>query len=217
MGKIKVMVVDDHQLVRTGIQRMLQSDPLIEVVAGAVSGEEALELAASASPDVVMMDVSLPGISGLEAMCRMKRLYPDIRVIGLSMHVDGPYPLQFVDTGGDGYLSKCASPQEMCEAIHKVVRGELCLSDDVALGIVVSRTGSQGAGSAQRLSRRELEILELIATGLDHAGMASRLGLSASTVQTYRHRLLKKMGAKNDVQLLNQARRHGLMSESPGS
>lgn len=213
MSKIKVMVVDDHLIVRTGIQRMLESDPAIEVVGSAASGEEALKLVETRVPNVVMMDVSLPGINGLEAMCRIKDIHPDIRVIGLSMHADGPYPLQFVESGGDGYLSKCASPQEMSDAVRKVMLGELCLSDDVACGIVMSRTGGQNEGSAKRLSRRELELLELIADGLDQAGMANRLGLSASTVRTYRHRLLKKMGAKNDVQLLNLARRRGLMTE----
>ncbi len=212
MNEIRVMVVDDHLLVRTGIQRMLESDPMIVVVACTASGEDALQMLETGVPDVVMMDVSLPGISGLEAMCRMKQKHPGLKVIGLSMHADGPYPLQFIESGGDGYLSKCASPQEMTEAIRKVMSGELCLSDDVARTIVMSRAGGQNDTSAQHLSRRELELLELIAGGMDPAGMARHLGLSPSTVQTYRHRLLKKMGARNDVQLLNMARGRGLMT-----
>ena len=207
---IEIMVVDDQRLVRRCISAKLNAVPDFAVTAEAASGEEAREAVRAKHFDVILMDLNMPGIGGLEATRRVLAVRPECRILGLSMYVSGPYPKQFLRTGGAGYVSKNTDTDELVRAIRKVCDGECYISADVAQHIATSDSLRVQRHGIEALSRREIQVLQKIAIGLPHEEIALRLCLSAKTVAQYRRQLLEKLGARNDVQLAVIARDQGL-------
>lgn len=206
---ISVLLVDDHQLVRTGIQALLNSDNGIQVIAVADSGEKAVEMMGELTPDVVLMDVSMPGIGGVEASRRILRQYPDAKIIGLSAYNDGPIPQQLLKLGVLGFISKSSSADEMICAIRKAVEGQRYLCNDVANNLAFQNLLGDQQSPFAKLSRRETEIVTLILQGKTIPEMAEMLAISSKTVNTYRYRLYDKLKIKNDVELTRLAVKFG--------
>jgi len=206
---IRVLLVDDHELVRTGIRRLLNDAEGIEVYHEAESGEAAIELVARDSPDVVLMDVSMPGMGGLEATRRLTRLHPGVKVIILTVHTDDPFPSQLLKAGAVGYLSKGCSVHEMVAAIRKVGAGERYLSPDIAQSLAISLLPGNDSPFC-KLSRRELQVLMMLMQGQKLAEISDKLCLSPKTISTYRHRLYEKLGVGNEAELTRLAMRHGI-------
>jgi two-component system invasion response regulator UvrY len=206
---ISVLLVDDHQLVRTGIQALLNSDDEIQVVAVAESGEQAVEMVGKLTPDVVLMDVSMPGIGGVEASRRILRQYPAVKIIGLSAYNEGPIPQQLLKLGVLGFISKSSSAEEMICAIRKAIEGKRYLCSDVANNLAFQNLLDDHQSPFVRLSQREAEIVTLILQGKTIQEMAEMLSISSKTVNTYRYRLYDKLKIKNDVELTRLAVKHG--------
>jgi len=213
---IRVLLVDDHGLVRTGIRRLLEDhgrERGIEVVAEAASGEEALELSRQEPPDVVLMDVNMPGIGGLEATRRLLQHEPSIKVIALTVHARGPVPKRLLEVGATGYLTKGCSVDEMITAIVRVARGERYLCAEIAEQLALSLIPSHGESPLDTLSYRELQILLLITEGHKGQAISQQLHLSPKTVSTYKRRLLEKLGVQSDAELMRLAMKQGLVED----
>ncbi|MGE0859336.1 MAG: response regulator [Gammaproteobacteria bacterium] len=207
---IDILLVDDQRLVRKCISARLNAVADFNVTAEAGSGEEARDIARERRFDVILMDLNMPGIGGLEATRRLLAVDPEARILGLSMYVSGPYPKQFLRCGGAGYVSKNADTEELVRAIRTVVDGECYISADVAQHIAASDSLRLQRHGVEALSRREIQVLQKIAVGFSHDEIAQRLHLSAKTVAHHRRQLLEKLGARNDVQLAVIARDQGL-------
>ncbi len=210
---ITVLVADDHELVRSGIEYILDTVPEITVVGTAATAEAALELADSLRPDIVIMDVNMPGLGGLAACQKLKRRHPEIRLIALSVYADGPIPRQLIEAGVDGYLSKHCPPQEMIKAVKTVHRGDRYLSQDVANRLIFAE---KSATPFDRLSSREMEVALLTLQGKSIQEIAAILSVSPKTVCTYRYRIFEKLGIRNDVELTRLAAKYGLLKEDVG-
>jgi len=207
---IRVMLVDDHDLVRAGIRRLLADTRGIEVVAEAASGEAALARAREAMPEVILMDVTMPGIGGLEATRKLLRINPAFRIVGLSVHADGPFPARMLEVGAAGYLTKGCDVEEMVQAVRKVTLGERYVGADVAQQMVLSRIDG-GQTPIETLSPRELEVMLLVSQGHKLRQISAELCLSPKTISTYRTRVLRKLSASSDVELTHLALRLGLI------
>ncbi len=212
---IRVMLVDDHTLVREGIRHVLAATPGVEVVAEAGDGEAALRLAPSSRPDVVVLDLSLPGAGGLEVTTRLRALLPGVRILILSVHDHPEYVLGAVRAGAQGYLRKDTSPAELREALHAVARGESYFSPPVARHLTAAVRGdvvADDAGSRlARLTPREREVLGGIAAGETSRAIAQRLGLSPRTVESHRESLAKRLDIKTVAGLTRFAVEAGLV------
>lgn len=207
---VRVLLADDHNLVRTGIKRLLMEERGVEVVAEAKSGEDAITLARETMPEVILMDVSMPGIGGLEATRKLLRINPEFKVIVVSVHVDGPIPARMLEAGAVGYLTKGCEPEEMIRAIRSVEKGQQYVSAEVAQQMVLHHfDGSKTP--IDSLSRRELQVMLMVSQGQNIREISKKLCLSPKTISTYRTRLLKKLGAHTDVELTHLALRHGLI------
>ncbi|MDH5738268.1 MAG: UvrY/SirA/GacA family response regulator transcription factor [Gammaproteobacteria bacterium] len=208
---IKVLVVDDHQLVRTGTARLLADVEGIRVVGMAASGEEAIDQVRDLKPDVVLMDVQMPGMDGLEATRRCLRVDPELKIIALTMHEDEPFPSRLMHVGAVGYLTKKAGLEEMVRAIKRVWVGQKYISMDVAQQLAL-RPYSKGQSSPfAELSAREMQITLMVINGQLVADIARSLSLSPKTVNSYRYRVFEKLDVKNDVGLTKLAISHGLI------
>ena len=181
----RILLVDDHAVVRTGFKTLLENQADLRVVCEADCGEQACRQFVDHAPDVVIMDLSLPGIGGLEATRRLLALDPGLRVIGLSMYVSGPFPRQFLRLGGAGYVSKNADTAELVAAIRKVHAGESYISADVARNIAVSGVLGARRNGIDALSRREVQVLQQIANGLSPEEIAAAVLYLASPEAGY--------------------------------
>jgi two-component system, NarL family, invasion response regulator UvrY len=206
---IKVLLVDDHELVRTGIEALLNASEYIRVVGVAKSGEEAVKAIFASSADIVLMDVNMPGIGGVEACRRILTHDPDAKIIALSVHNDGPIPHQLLKLGVLGFISKGSPVDEMIHAIRKVMDGNRYLCIEVANNPAFK--GLQGGDKSPfaKLSQREAEVVTLILQGKTIPEMAEMLELRDKTVNTYRYRLYSKLNIKNDVELTRLAVKFG--------
>ncbi len=207
---IRIMIVDDHQIVLTGIQSMLEGREDLLVVAAVNNGEEALKQARELDLDVILLDINMPGMGGIETMKRLDAKHPEINVLGLSMYSKGPYPARFLQAGGAGYITKDASLDEMIHAIKQVHVGGHYISQHVATNIVVTNLETEPYGLLSKLTTRELQVLRQISIGAAITDIADELFMSEKTVRGYRSKLLKKLHLDNDVQLSEFAQQHGL-------
>lgn len=215
---IRVLIVDDHDLVRTGIRRLLedrQEHEGIVVVGEAASGEEAVEKARELHPDVVLMDLNMPGIGGLEALRRMRRHDPAPKVIVVTVLDQGPFPRRLLEAGAVGYLTKGCHVEEMVTAIQRVSRGGRHVSSDIAQQIALSVLPGGDQSPFDRLSQREMQILLMITQGQKPQAISERLCLSPKTVSTYKSRLHDKLQVHSDVELIRLAIQHGLLDREP--
>ena len=211
---ITVMLVDDHRLVRAGLRHVLEAHPDIVVVAEASSGEESLELARSHRPAIVLMDINMPGIGGLEATRRLLQRAPEIKVIAVTMHIDEPYPSRLLSIGAAGYLSKDAAADEVVAAIRRVSQGGHYVAASVAGNLAAALVkGGSGGSPFDRLSQREMQVMLMFTRGYSTQEISDRLCLSPKTVSTYRYRLFEKLGVNNDVELIRVAMRYGILDD----
>lgn len=211
---IKIMLVDDHRLVRAGLRRVLQDAADMSVVAEASSGEEALELARDCDPDVVLMDINMPGIGGLECMRRLLQRAPATRIIAVSMHMEEPYPSRFLAGGAAGYLSKDSAADEVVSAIRRVHAGGHYIAADVATHLAATLVRGINTTPFEQLSQRETQVMLMVTKGYGTQEISDRLHLSPKTVSTYRYRLFEKLDVTNDVELTRMAMRYGLLDDT---
>jgi two-component system, NarL family, invasion response regulator UvrY len=206
---ISVLLVDSHELVRTGIEALLNATEDIAVVGVAKSGEEAVDAMATLSPDVVLMDVNMPGIGGIEASRKILQDNPEAKIITLSFNNDGPITPQLFNLGVLGFISKNSPVDEMINVIRKVVAGDCYLSADVVNNLATQGLPGYYESPFSKLSRRESEVVNLILQGKSIKEMSELLILSDKTVNTYRYRLYDKLNIKNDVELTRLAFKFG--------
>ncbi len=210
---INVLLVDDHELVRTGIHRLLDDAKGIRVAAEASSGEQAIEYIRQTPPDVVMMDLNMPGMGGLEATRKLKKTVPTLPVIVLTVHTDDPYPSQLLKAGAAGYLHKGCSVDEMVEAINEVNKGGRYISREVAQSLAMSWVPGTDDSPIDTLSQRELQVMLMLAEGQKVSQISAQLHLSPKTVSTYRSRIISKLHVNSDAELTRLAMRYGIIKE----
>jgi len=208
---IKVLVVDDHQLVRVGTSRLLDDVDSLDVVDNAENGEEAIEKVRSLDPDLVLMDIQMPGIGGLEATRRCLRINPDLKVIAVTVHEDEPYPSKLFKVGATGYLTKKANVDEMVRAIKQVLTGQRYISTDVAQQLALRPFSQDQASPFAILSSRKMQITLMVIMGHKVTDISERLSLSPKTINSYRYRIFEKLDVANDVGLTKLAIKHGII------
>jgi two-component system, NarL family, invasion response regulator UvrY len=209
---INILLVDDHDLVRLGINRLLSDIKGFNIVGEAKSGEEAIEQVNKLRPDVVLMDVKMPGMGGLEATKRIVKQHPKIKVLVVTVYGDEPYPSRVLQAGATGYMTKGASVEEMVQAIKSVYSGKRYLSPEVAQQLALKHLTHQDESPFESLSERELQVLVMITSGQKVQEIADQLYLSPKTVNSYRYRLFEKLNVDTDVELTHLAIRHKLIA-----
>src|ERR1700688_1434676 len=217
MPNIRILLVDDHKLFRAGIRSLLQTVNGVEVVGEAGDGREALRLIEAHRPDVVLMDIMMSGLNGLDAAARAARICPRTRVIMLSMNAGEDSVLQTLRAGAAGYLVKTADPAELELAVRAVVRGETFLSSAISQHVVAACLGRLGKeqSSLERLPPRQREVLQLIAEGHTTKEIAKKLGISPKTTETYRGELMKALDIHDIASLTRYAIRMGVVAPGP--
>lgn len=208
---IKVLVVDDHDLVRMGITRMLDDSPEIEVVGEADNGDSAVLQARALCPDVILLDVNMPNIDGVEATRRIKLHNANIKILAVSSLSAQPYPSMLLKAGVNGYITKGTPLDEMIRAIKKVHAGSRYFSHDVAEQLAETVLGEQAESPFDALSEREKQVAMMVVNCQSTQQIADQLFVSAKTVNTYRYRIFEKLGIDSDVKLTHLAIRHGLV------
>ncbi|NMP15269.1 UvrY/SirA/GacA family response regulator transcription factor [Thalassotalea sp. HSM 43] len=209
---IKVLLVDDHDLVRTGIKRLLEDSNVIKVVAEMSTGEDAVKYCRENDPDVVLMDVNMPGIGGLEATRKILRYKPDMRLIILTVQVEEPFPTTVMQIGASGFLTKNTPPSEMIQAIRAVKTGQRYITPDIAQQMALAQFNKKDESPFASLSERELQIMMMITRGEKVVDISDKLSLSSKTVNSYRYRMFEKLSVNNDVELTHLAIRYGLLN-----
>ncbi len=214
--KIRVLIADDHTIVRSGVRLLLQAEPDIEVVGEAVDGGEALALAESLKPDVVLMDIAMPGMSGLDATRQIKARYPEMRVLVLTMHRSDEYFFEMLKAGASGYILKGAEISELIGAIRTVARDEVFLYPTMAKHLLqdyLSRLKEPENGQPA-LTPREKEILRLLVEGYSNKEIAERLVVSPSTIHSHQSNLMRKLNLSSRHELIQYARQRGLLRDT---
>ncbi|MFR0675254.1 UvrY/SirA/GacA family response regulator transcription factor [Enterobacterales bacterium AW_CKDN230030176-1A_HGKHYDSX7] len=210
---IRVLVVDDHDLVRSGITRMLADIDGLKVIGEADSGEAALKAVRESKPDVVLMDVKMPGIGGLEATRKLLRSHPDIKVVAVTACEEDPFPTRLLQAGAAGYLTKGAGLEEMVQAIRLAFAGQRYISPQIAQQLALKPYQSQ-TSPFDALSEREIQIALMIVGCQKVQIISDKLCLSPKTVNTYRYRIYEKLSVSSDVELTLLAVRHGMVDAS---
>ena len=213
---IRVLVVDDHELVRSGITRMLADNPDLDVIGQASSGEDAIEFVRENRPDIVLMDIRMPGIGGLEATRRILRLDDSIRVIVVTACADDPYPSRVMQSGAQAYITKGADIQEMVRAIRKAHSGQRYISPEIAQKMALKQLSGEKDDDGElakfdRLSEREMQIAMMVVDCQKVQDISDKLCLSPKTVNSYRYRIFEKLEISSDVELALMAVRLGLL------
>ncbi len=214
---IRVLIVDDHQMVRSALRAAIEQADDIMVVGEAASGEEALDAASGNAPHVVLMDLSMPGIGGLEATRKLVRKLPGTKVIVVSAHMEEPYPSRMLAAGAAGYIGKDSRIGDVVDAIRRVHAGGRYVGAEVAGNLAARLAPGSTDSPFEQLSDREMQVMMLILEGETIPVIASQLNLSPKTVSTYHSRTLEKLGVKNDVTLTRMAMRYGILEDVPQS
>jgi two-component system response regulator NreC len=228
MKKIRLMLVDDHEVVRVGLKNFLQTQEDFEVVAEASDGEEAVNLALTAHPDVILMDITMPGVDGLEATRRLRVLCPKCLILALTVHDDKQYFMQMLAAGASGYITKQAAGDDLIAAIHAISAGNVFLQPALARWLLedyqrLARQSSSTTASVQTeageanvigldvLSQRERQVLELVAHGSNNQQIGQQLALSPKTIARHRERIMHKLNMHSRTELVKFAIRTGLV------
>ncbi len=216
MSKIRVLIVDDHVIVREGLHALLEAQPDIEVVGEATDGEEAVNKTREVQPDIVLMDITMPGMNGLEATRHIRQHSPDVKILVLTMHEGDEYFFKMLDAGASGYFIKGGSSSELITALRVVWSGDVFLYPTMAKKLLSDylqrvRTG-QDKESYDGLTNREREILKLIAEGHTNQKIADLLVISLATVQTHRAHIMAKLGLRSPTELIKYAIRRGFIT-----
>ena len=208
---ITVLLTDDHALVRTGIRRLLEDSEQVTIVGEADCGEDSLKMAQSLKPDVILMDVNMPGIGGVEACRRILQRNPKQKIIVLTIHNEQTYPKRLLEIGAKGYLTKDCGVDEMIMAIKQVAKGGAYIAPNIAQRLALSLLPGNEDNPIDKLSRREFQVMLMISHGLSNIEISEKLCLSPKTISTYRLRLLEKLGAQNEVDLIKIAVEQGMV------
>jgi len=199
---IKVLLADDHSIVRAGLRRIIEESDDIEVIAEADDGKAAIQLAREKSPDVAVVDISMPGLDGLEVVSQLKIYLPNLPIIILTMHEEEQYVVRAIEAGAMGYVTKRSAPEHIVKAIQQVLKGARYLTAEANEALVLRvAKGASGKSTLDSLSTRELQVLRRLAMGHTNHEIASAYGISTKTVDTYRLRLLKKLNLRNNAEL----------------
>lgn len=226
MDTIKLMLVDDHDVVRTGLRSFLETQSGFEVIAEAKNGKQALEKAKEMQPDIVLMDITMPDMDGIEATLQFKKLYPDCQILVLTVHADKQYFMKMMEVGASGYITKQAAADELVAAIKAVAAGHVYLQPALARWLLEDyqqlakgatlptpdETNEKGTVSLDILSERERQVLELVGEGLNNHDIGKKLGLSPKTIARHRERIMKKLNMHSRTELVKFAIRTGLIS-----
>jgi two-component system invasion response regulator UvrY len=213
MAKLTLLLVDDHAVVRSGFKVLLQTWDDVDVVAEANSGEEALPLYTLHRPEVVVMDIAMAGMGGIEAIKRLVALDPQVRILALSAHEDSSYAKRALQAGALGYLSKRTAPEVLIDALRMVARHQRFIDPIIAQRMANQRTDSD-TEDIDKLSPREFEVFILLAKGKSVVDISQSLGLSASTVGTHLYKVKQKLELSNQSEMTLLAMRHGLLDEA---
>jgi len=228
MDKIKLMLVDDHDVVRTGLRSFLETQPGFDVIAEADSGVEALERVQEAQPDIILMDITMPDMDGIEATRQLKKMYPECQILALTVHADKQYFMRMIEVGASGYITKQAAADELVAAIQAVASGDVYLQPALARWLLedyhrlVKKTGGishketvnhdKDAVDLDALSERERQVLELVGEGLNNHEIGRKLELSPKTIARHRERIMKKLNMHSRTELVKFAIRTGLIT-----
>ena len=211
---VNVLLVDDHELVRTGIQHLLDGNESVNVTGVASSGEEAIKMVDALLPDIVLMDIYMPGIGGMEASRRISRRHPSVKIIILTVLADGPLPQQMLSAGVQGYVTKTCSISELIAAIKAVSVGGRYLCHEMASKLALSSLATGKGSPFEELSHRELQVVLMTLQGRDLSEIAQALVISPKTVSTYRSRVYEKLAVKNNVELMRLAFKYNIAIDS---
>jgi two-component system, NarL family, response regulator NreC len=221
MSPVRVLLVDDHAVVRAGLRMLLSADPDLLIVGEAEDGAQGMRMARDLAPDVVLMDISMPDMNGIEATRRIKELCPDVAVLALTMHEDDQYFFEMLAAGASGYVPKRAAPNDLIAAIHAVRSGGVFLFPSVARLLVTDyrQRVERGApaGAFDILTDREREVLASIAQGLSNQEIAEKLVISIKTVNRHRENIMAKLNLHSRVELVRYAIEKGLIDRKLGS
>ena len=211
MNKISILIVDDHKLIRESWSLILNTDPRFEVIGEISCGEGAIEFIKETVPDIILMDVNMKPMSGFDASKEIKKISPDSKIIGVSIHNMPAYAKKMLNLGAKGYITKNSSKEEMILAISEVSKGKEYICEEVK-GILRKKTmqGDSVKTDLSSLSRRELEVINLIRDGFSSKEIASQLDIALKTIEVHRYNILKKLKLKNTVSLINFINEHGL-------
>ena len=213
MARIRLLLVDDHQIVRAGLRMLFAAEPDMEIVGEVNGGEEALEAVRNLAPDVVIMDVAMPGMNGIEATRLIKENMPDVAVLALTMHEDEQYFFEMLNAGASGYIPKRAAPDDLVAAIRVVAHGNVFLHATLARFLMHDVLPSGELSPANDdLSEREREVLTLVAEGLTSREIAQRLIISPKTVDRHRENIMSKLNLHSRAELVRYAVARGLLS-----
>jgi two-component system response regulator NreC len=224
MEPIKLMLVDDHDVIRTGLRSFLETQPGFQVIAEANNGRQALEKAREIQPDIVLMDITMPDMDGMEATLQLKKLYPDCQILVLTVHADKQYFMKMLSVGASGYLTKQAAADELVAAIQAVAAGHVYLQPALARWLLedyqqLAKTVTlptheedKHAVTLDILSERERQVLELVGEGLNNHDIGKNLALSPKTIARHRERIMKKLNFHSRTELVKFAIRTGLIS-----
>jgi len=212
---IRVLIADDHHLVRDGLKQILGAADGLEVAGEASSGDEALALVKANDYDLALLDMSMPGLSGIELIKRLKLEKPKLRILVLSMHAEQQYAARALKAGASGYLTKDSASEQLIRAIHKIAAGGVLISETTAASLIGDTTGGEALPHTL-LSDREFEIFKLLAEGRSPTEIAAQLRLSVKTVSTHKTRVLQKMNLGGTADLVRYALEHRLLEPRPG-
>ncbi len=215
MPKIKLVLADDHAVVRSGLRMLLQAQPDMEIVGEADSGSQALAQVQKLHPDIILMDIQMPGMNGIEATRQIKEVCGETAVLALTMHEDDQYFFEMLQAGASGYLPKRAAPDELVHAIRTVSRGEVFLYPSLATRLVQSYLGGEAGSESEALvsdlTPREQEVLVHIAEGLTNPEIADKLVISVKTVDRHRENIMRKLNLHSRIDLVKYALKQGLI------
>lgn len=208
---IRVLLADDHGIVRAGLRRVIEESDDISVVAEAEDGREALSKMREYVPDVAVIDLSMPGMDGLELISRVVPLFPAIPILVLTMHEEEQYVVRAINAGAKGYMTKRSAPEQLAKAIRKLHEGGRYLTEEAAEALAVRVAGGGGRSALDELSNREIQVLRRLALGQTNREIAEAFSISVKTVDTHRQRLLKKLHLRNNAELSRFALQNGLV------
>jgi two-component system invasion response regulator UvrY len=212
---IQVLIIDDQALVRTGLRHILDQSSEITKVSEVTSGEAALSRCRKIRPDVILLSINLPGLTGFEITRKLARIQPESRIIVLAVHAKPPYPTRLMDAGASGYLTRDCEARELLQAIKAVAAGQRYIGSEAAKQMALSMmSGSTGDSPFEDLSAREMEVMLKLTDGRRIPDIASMMCLSPKTVSTYKYRILGKLGARSEVELVRMAMRYGLLENA---
>jgi DNA-binding NarL/FixJ family response regulator len=217
MSKLRIILADDHKIIREGLRMLVNSQADMEVVGEADNGRIAITLTHELQPDVVVMDVSMPELNGLKATEKLKELFPGIKVLTLTRHMDEGYLKQLLEAGANGYVLKQSASEELVRAVHAVVGGQTYLDPAITeqfVGNVIGRSAARGSPAKGDLSPREEEVLRLIAWGHLSKEVAARLQISIKTVEAHKTNGMQKLGMKSRIDLVRYALLQGWLQDN---